>query len=154
MEITYLKTLKNNPNLKPTIGPIEGWDVLKIHELEEKYNEGNPFPKAFREYLFLAGEWGGTGVVNEDWGSIRQLCDEDLIYWGNTLDRPFFVFDKLDSQYSIFFLDEDKEDPEYYILNASWDDEDEEPLLKRGLTRSFSRLIEEAIHRINNDIPF
>lgn len=59
MEIKYLKQLKDNPNLKPSIGPREGWEISKIEALEIKYNKGNPFPKAFREYLFLAGDWGG-----------------------------------------------------------------------------------------------
>ena len=154
IEIKYLQQLRDNPNLKPTISPREGWEESQVIELEEKYNEGRPFPLAFREYLFLAGDYGGTGVVYEDWDDLREDCEDDMEYWGNILERPFFVFDKLDSQYSIFFLDEDEEDPTVYIFYASWNANYREPLLKVALTGSFSNLINEAIYRIKNDIPF
>jgi len=154
IEIKYLQQLRDNPNLSINISPIQGWEEAQIIELEEKYNNGQPFPLAFREYLFLAGEYGGTGVVYEDWDDLREDCEEDIEYWGNKLERPFFVFDKLDSQYSIFFLDEDKEDPIVYIFNASWNSNQQGKFLKRALTGSFSNLINEAIYRIKNDIPF
>lgn len=154
MEIVYLKTLKDNPNLKPSIGPIEGWEEAKILELETKYNNGNLFPKAFREYLFLAGDWGGTGVVNEDWDDIRKECDEDMEYCGYSLDRPYFVFDYLDGQASIFFLDEDNDDPVCYILDPHSKKEGEFDLVRPMFLPSFKALIEEAIHRINTNTPF
>ncbi|WP_298512006.1 hypothetical protein [uncultured Kordia sp.] len=154
IEIKYLQQLRDNPNLNIAISPRVGWEESKIVALETKYNEGRPFPQAFREYLFLAGDYGGTGVVYEDWDDLREDCEDDIEYWGNKLKRPFFVFDKLDSQYSIFFLDEDKEDPIVYIFNASWNPNHKEELLKKALTGSFSNLINEAIYRIKNNILF
>ena len=153
MDIQYLKSLQANPELHKG-KPIRGLSEEKITALETKFNNGDVFPKAFREYLFLAGEWGGTGVVYNDWDELRSDCDADLKHWSNTIDRPFFVFDRLDSQYSIFFLDEDSEDPECHILNASWDEQDSEPLLKKMYTGTFSGLIQEAVNRIKNDVSF
>ena len=154
MEIKYLKQLKDNPNLKPSIGPREGWEISKIEALEIKYNKGNPFPKAFREYLFLAGDWGGTGVVNEDWDDLRADCQEDLDRFGYKVERPFFVFDNYDSQYSIFFLDEDLEDPKLFILDPYGKNRGEFNLVRHSFISTFSKLINEAIHRIKNNIPF
>ncbi|MCT4664216.1 MAG: hypothetical protein N4A45_03155 [Flavobacteriales bacterium] len=154
MEIKYMQQLRDNPNLAPSIGRRKGINLSQIQELETKYNNGNKFPKAFREYLFLAGIMGNTGVVDEDFDDLFEDCEEDMETWGNKLERPFFVFDRLDSQYSIFFLDEQNEDPDVYIFNASWDSEDSDPLLKKSFTGTFSNLINEAIYRIKNDIPF
>ena len=154
MEIKYLKQLKDNPNLKPSIGPREGWELSKIEALETKYNNGKKFPLAFREYLFLAGDWGGTGVVNEDWDDLREDCQEDLNYFGYKVERPYFVFDNYDSQYSIFYLDEELEDPKLFILDPYGKNRGEFDLVRPSFISTFSKLINEAIYRIKNDIPF
>ena len=60
MEIQYLKTLKDNPSKNPggterpwTIEPIP---LTEITQLEVLYNNGQLFPKALRELLYLAGK--------------------------------------------------------------------------------------------------
>ena len=116
MELKYLQKLKDNPSLNPRI-KIEGLGKDKIQELESHYNRGDKFPLAFREYLFLAGVRSGTGVVDNDFEELREDCEEDLEYCGYSMERPYFVFDRLDDIYSIFFLDEDKEDPDIYITS-------------------------------------
>lgn len=128
--------------------------MSKIEALEAKYNNNKPFPKAFREYLYLAGDWGGTGVVNEDWDDLRTDCQEDLDRFGYKIERPYFVFDNYDSQYSIFFLDEEAEDPKVYILDPYGKKDGEYDLVRPGFISTFSKLINEAIYRIKNDIPF
>ncbi len=55
MEIQYLSEIVNNPNLKKS-WENKGVTIEAIQELETKYNKGNPFPVAIREFLFLAGE--------------------------------------------------------------------------------------------------
>ncbi len=136
------------------IAPKEPMSLVEISELEIKFNQGSNFPKAFREYLFLAGKWSGEGVVNNDFEDIREDCDEDMEYWGYSLDRPYFVFDQLDSQYSIFYLDDDKEDPLIYILHPSGKKEGMYPLVRSNHMGTFTQLIDEAIHRVKNNIPF
>jgi hypothetical protein len=153
MEIKYLKQLKDNPNLKSWT-TIRGWDMTKIEALETKYNKGKKFPLAFREYLFLAGDFGGTGVVNEDWDDLHSDCQEDLKRFDYKVERPYFVFDNYDSQYSILFLDEELEDPKIYILDPYGKNRGEFDLIRPGFISIFSKLINEAIHRIKNNIPF
>jgi hypothetical protein len=152
MEITYLKNLEFNPELVKG-HPMRGWDEDQILDLELKYNKGNSFPKAFREYLYLAGDYGGTGVINENWDQLREDCKEDMKDFGVELDREFFIIDELDSMYSIFFLDKNEEDPTIYIFNAAREENDIEPLLKASLIGTFSQLINEAIRRRKNNIP-
>jgi len=151
MQIKYLKQLESVDQVG-NIAPREPMTLDEITSLEEKFNSSNEFPIAFREYLFLAGKWGGTGVIDDDFEEIREECDEDLEYTGYTLERPFFVFDKLDGQYSIFFLDEDKEDPDVYILYPSGAYEGHEPLL-RDVKYTFSKMINDSIYRAKNNIP-
>lgn len=152
MEIKYLKNMKDNPSF-PSY-KIEGISIEKIEALETKYNKGNPFPKAFKEYLFLGGIKGGTGVVDNDFDDLQTDCKEDLDRFGYNVERPYFIFDNYDSQYSIFFLDEDLEDPKIFILDPYGKNRGEFDLIRPGFISTFSKLINEAIHRIKNDIPF
>ena len=77
MNIVYMWNLEANPQLDKEF-PRESWTEEQIQELEQKYNEGSPFPRAFREYLYLAGGYGGTGVVYEDWDELREDCNFDM----------------------------------------------------------------------------
>jgi hypothetical protein len=59
MNIEYLTYLRDNPIKYPNDledqYPIKGIPLSEIEALETKYNNGNVFPKALRELLFLAG---------------------------------------------------------------------------------------------------
>ena len=153
MEIKYMTQLRDNPNIS-AIGRRENWNISQIEELEIKYNNDKPFPIAFREYLYLAGDWGGTGVVNEDWDDLYKDCKEDMEYCGYSLERPYFIFDNYSSQYSIFYLDDTREDPKIYILDPFGKIEGEEPLVRENLQGTFTNLINEAIYRKKNDLLF
>lgn len=155
MEIKYMKKLKSKPLLDEIV--TTGFSELEIEAIEKKYNNGKKFPLAFREYLFLGGKICGVPVVYDDFDEIREWCDEEMEYSGNHLDRPFFVFDALDSFYSIFFLDEEEEDPAVYILNSFGEGAGGEPLLKRSANpyknmqvHTFTTLIDDAIEHVIN----
>ncbi|CAM1350137.1 conserved hypothetical protein [Tenacibaculum halocynthiae] len=155
MKLKYMQKLKDNPNL---IG--ESWAVNKGLSkedtliLSDKFNDGKEFPLVFNEFLTLAGESNGLDIVaiSDDFEQLREDCEESLEYTGYKMDRPYFVFDQLDSQYSIFFLDEDKEDPDIYILDAYAKKEENWPLY-RDVKYTFSKMINDAIYRRLNNIP-
>ncbi|SFZ80524.1 hypothetical protein [Tenacibaculum maritimum] len=151
MELKYMQQLKDNPNLLVGV-TLEGLGEDRILVLESKFNKGKKFPLSFREYLVLGGVKGGTGVVDNDFEELREDCEESLEYTGYKMDRPYFVFDRLDSQYSIFFLDEEKEDPDIYILDAFAKKEENWPLY-RDVKYTFSKMINDAIYRRLNNIP-
>lgn len=153
MEIKYMQKLKANPNIGKRY-LIEGLKETQIQKLEAKYNNGNEFPKAFREYLFIGGIKGGTGVVYNNFDDLFEDCEEDMEYCKYSIERPFFIFDNYDGQYSIFFLDEKDEDPKIYILDPFGKKRGEFPLVRPSFLETFSKLINEAIYRIKNDVPF
>ncbi|SEE01956.1 hypothetical protein SAMN04487765_1124 [Tenacibaculum sp. MAR_2010_89] len=153
MELKYMKQLKDTPNLSSRI-PLKGLEIETVIEIRKLFNEGKKFPLAFEEYLSIGGESEATGMVFEwdDFEQLREDCEESLEYTGYKMDRPYFVFDQLDAIYSIFFLDEDKEDPNVYILDPSGAYEGNEPFLK-DVKYTFSKMINDAIYRKLNNIP-
>ncbi|MCD9612235.1 hypothetical protein V3A08_05900 [Tenacibaculum maritimum] len=153
MELKYMKQLKDTPNLSSRI-PLKGLEIETVIEIRKLFNEGKKFPLAFEEYLNIGGESEATGMVFEwdDFEQLREDCEESLEYTGYKMDRPYFVFDQLDSQYSIFFLDEEKEDPDIYILDAFAKKEENWPLY-RDVKYTFSKMINDAIYRRLNNIP-
>ncbi|WP_417784917.1 hypothetical protein [Tenacibaculum sp.] len=116
MELKYMQQLKDNPKLSHRIS-LKGLEERKIMDLRSQFNKGKLFPKAFEEYLLVGGESEATRMVYEydDFEELREDCEESLENCGYTMNRPYFVFDRLDS---IFFLDEDKEDPDIYIRSV------------------------------------
>lgn len=148
-----MKELKDTPNLSSRI-PLKGLEIETVIEIRKLFNEGKKFPLAFEEYLNIGGESEATGMVFEwdDFEQLREDCEESLEYTGYKMDRPYFVFDQLDSQYSIFFLDEDTEDPDVYILFPTGAYGSGEPLL-RNVKYTFSKMINDAIYRRLNNIP-
>lgn len=153
MNLKYMKLLEENPMIGGDYS-IKGLDESQIVALEKKYNLDKKFPLVFREYLLIGGEKGGTGVVDNDFDWLHEECEEDLEYCGYSMERPYFVFDRLDGQSSIFYLDEEDEDPKVYILDPYGKKEGEFPLVRPSFISTFSGLINEAIHRIQNDISF
>ncbi|WP_028888314.1 hypothetical protein [Tenacibaculum ovolyticum] len=153
MEIKYMKKLEAEKQVGK-IAPREPMELKEIKQVEEKFNSGKIFPLAFREYLFLAGKWGGEGIVDPDFDDVREDCEEDLEYCGYSMERPYFVFDILDGQSSIFYLDEEDEDPQIHILDPYGKKRGEFPLVRPNFMGTFSKLINEAIHRIKKDISF
>ena len=57
MEIEHLKEYSNNPNLKNST--VRGLSIVQIEILELELNNGKEFPKAFREFLFIGGDYCG-----------------------------------------------------------------------------------------------
>lgn len=156
MEIQYMQQLIDNPNLKPSMTPNEPMTEQEILALESKYNGGNPFPKAFKEYLFIAGKGGQTGIVWNDWDMLQEDLEETLEVCNLNVSRPIFPFNMEDgSTFTFFYLDEDKEDPDCYLLiPPSVYSKDKSNFIKSANGYTFSGLINEAIHRIKNGIRF
>ncbi|PTX60505.1 hypothetical protein C8N46_106150 [Kordia periserrulae] len=154
MEILYMQKLKDNIVLNKV--RIEGISTEAILDLETKYNNSNPFPKAFREYLYLAGKISGTGIVWNDWEMLQEDLQEFFETFNYSIGRPIFPFNKRDggSIFSFFYLDEDKDDPDCYHLMSGDYVGEKSPVIRSSNNYTFSGLINEAIRRIKNNIPF
>lgn len=152
MEIKYLQQVVNNPILDGFKN--RGLNVAQIEQLEEEFNNSREFVKPFREYIFLAGDFNNFGFddLGEGLSELQKICKEELETTKQTVERPFFTFSVYDSQYSVIFLDEDKPDPDIYIIDPFAPSEGEE--LIRQSSWVFSKLVNESIRRVKNNIPF
>jgi hypothetical protein len=152
MNIEYMVQVKNNPVINFKNEPMV---ISDIEKLEKKYNKGKEFPKAFREFLFLAGNFNNFGFddLGEGLDSLQELAKEELEMAGQKVDKPFFAFDVYNSQYSVIFLDENKEDPKVYLISPFLAKGGEMPLIKPN-DWEFTALVNEHIHRVKNNIPF
>jgi len=148
MELQYMQTLADNPVLEEGSSIVlEGLEEQEIISMEEKYNSGESFPLAFREFLFVGGKNEGTGAVWDDFDDLHEDLEEIIENSGYMIQRPFFVFDRLDGQFSGFFLDEETEDPDVYIFHPYGKKRGEFPLFRSANGFTFSGLINEAIRR-------
>ncbi|WP_334126351.1 hypothetical protein [Empedobacter brevis] len=161
MDIKYMTEIKKNMKIPRKPWPNEGLSVAEIEKLELKYNQGKEFPRAFREFLFLAGENNNFAFddLGEGIDELQNIAQEDIDFAGQQLDRPFFAFKVYDSQYSVILLDEIDEDPKVYKLCPFLAKGGSEPLLripKGGFKENytFTELVNESIRRVKNNIAF
>ena len=113
MNIEYLKILRDNPAMYPNDidykGQIRGIPLTEIEQLEQTWNNGNPFPKALRELLFLAGDFCfvfSYGVYDTQ-QRLQEAMREDMVECNKTITRPFYVMDTWNAdQYYFVYLDE------------------------------------------------
>lgn len=152
MEIEFMNQVSENPEINKFVN--RGFSLEKVVQIESDYNQGNEFPKAFREFLILAGDFNNFGFDDIDGIlELQELAQEELKMVGQTVERPFFAFDVRDSTYGVIFLDEEKEDPDVYLISPFLAKGGSEPLIKPN-GWIFSKLVDESIRRVKNNIPF
>ena len=158
MDIEYMIQVKNNPVINFKNEPMA---ISDIEKLEKKYNKGNEFPKAFREFLFLAGDFNNFAFddLGEGMDKLQEIANKELDRTNQKVDRPFFAFDVYDSCYSVIFLDETNDDPNVYHIDVYGAKEGAVPLVqiptggfKENYT--FTELVNESIRRVKYNIAF
>lgn len=121
MDIRYLNQLKDNPVRYPNDTehrfPIKGIPETEIAQLEQLYNNSNPFPVVLKELLFLAGnfcyvlDYGIYDTQQDLQDGIREF----MIINNRSISRPFYVFDVYGGYNFLFiYLDEGEENPSMY----------------------------------------
>lgn len=154
MIIKYLVQLEQNKKL--THFTNEGLSLAKISELEQRFNQGKPFPVAIREFLFLAGENNTVGFdTHASMERLQESAKENLEYCKQKIDRPFFAFDQLVDceQFTFVYLDENQNDPDVYLCEPYSAKAGRIELVRRYSDFTFSSLVNDHIYRIKNDIP-
>ena len=121
MTIQYLTLLRDNPKLSQDSSPNRPLTLQEIEQLEQLWNNGQPFPIVLREYLFLAGNYNWTFEMEEPL-ELRASYEYHRNFANFTMPpRPFFVVGQDvtggGSQFWIVFLDEGAPDPKIYNLN-------------------------------------
>jgi len=164
MEIQYLTYLMENPeaypnsnNFKDTIMPIS---LQEIEILEQLYNHGNPFPKALKELLFLAGKSCYVldyGIYNTQ-EKMQEFVRRQMLANNRVINRPFFAIDVYSGgdQFIFVNLDEGDNPPTYegHFYHDPIKDYDQ-PSWIWTVTPTLSDLISHGIDRIKQGMnPF
>ncbi len=150
MQIEYLKYLEENfEEIKKEGLPTKATSIEKIREMElALLGEGKQFPKAFREYLFLMGNYAPLDIgISDEWlvkGSI--VIKEDLKKRGKEITRPIVIISSLDGRcYGIIYLDEgDDPQPWNCSINKAYDSDDGEIIWKMPFSK-FSEMINDSV---------
>lgn len=112
MTIQYLQLLKEHNKRNFT---DEGLTLSEITQLEQLYNNGNPFPVILKELLFLAGKFCNY-LDYSIYDSQQELQNEERLelqeLYGITIPRPYFFVDLSSNGLPAFiFLDEGDNPP-------------------------------------------
>ncbi|MEO3408197.1 hypothetical protein AAFN85_30060 [Mucilaginibacter sp. CAU 1740] len=120
MEIEYLNQLNKYPSVTRARGYVKYLKPIAMDEiisLEKTYNGGNPFPKALRELLYIAGEYCYVlAYYKNNQAKMQEIAREDLADYELSISRPFYVVDVYNAhdQFLFVYLDEGKDDPTLY----------------------------------------
>jgi hypothetical protein len=147
VEIEYLQLLKGTPKSHSEKFVNRGLSIEEIERLEILYNNGNPFPKSYREFLFLAGEFSWFFAGGDELEKLMRQCYSDLKYSQIVVNRPFVVYDTNSGEgYNIIYLDEGEEDPNgHYILAMPQNEMPGGEKMFGGPFERFSELVEKSI---------
>lgn len=156
MNIEYLGSyFDNRNNLKNTcVSNARGIELQKIETLEAQTNKGKPFPKAFREYLFIGGDYPAIGLgpgYDVDDGDGIEYIQSIEVYKklmakeGLSLDRPFMVIKcGDDSSFDFIYLDEgDNPRPRFFYIDDNL--RADEPRIGDFPEKTFSELIDRLV---------
>jgi hypothetical protein len=152
MHIQYLNFLKNNPSAYPNDSDykaeIQGIPMSEIEQLEQNWNNGNPFPIALRELLFLAGN--SCYVLDYGWfGGCAQQMQVEARHWmteeglERTITRPFYIIEA--SSYGSFLMVYLDEGDNPFVRNVCLSHEDEVSLGDLGWLYSTDRTLKNFI---------
>lgn len=149
MDIKYLKKLEQNISIGGD--KMRGVSETEIKKAEQKYNI--KFPKVYKEFLFLAGSYSGNlrlmdtnslEEISSDWH--QEIMREEMEDTGldKQLTRPFWLFAESNGceVFYFFYLDENSEDPNVYLVNYAHEDRKR---IIESLDDPFSIFIEKKI---------
>ncbi|WP_288459480.1 hypothetical protein [uncultured Chryseobacterium sp.] len=151
MNITILKSYDLNKNNVSKSGRFipRGMSLAEIQDLETALNEGTPFPKAFREYLYIGGKFNGIGYNDNlgDFVGLNKFYKERIKERGLKIDRPIMFMHNFEGEIGIFFyLDEATDDPVLWncSVNEDYDSGDGKAIWKVPHPK-FSTIVDDAV---------
>lgn len=157
MEIQYLKSLEQFD----TIDGLKNEGVSDAEIVIAETQLGIQFPKAYKEFLFLAGElnnglFGNAVSSSLDWAieDFQQDAKEELARKNITIPQPFWNFAEADGgEFFLFFFLNDGENPPIYAFETIDSDTIFEEGLPKGVRKisdTFSSRIDELIKHHKN----
>ena len=159
MEIIYLKKYKQYKesgagNAIKRFGKPRGLSEAEIEQMELEMNNGLPFPKAYREFLFLGGEYATIQMSN-----YGKNTPKGAEYYRNGLrkrkvniTRPFAIVDIFEESGTFIYLDEgDNPQPRNCSLHKAYDNDNDEIIWDTPF-KTFSELIDKLVYLAENNL--
>lgn len=163
MEIKYLQSMQQNPVLWGD--ESRGITLERIKELEQKLNNGKEFPKAFREYLFLGGDYNHLGfdshgigydyknmttTKGEDFIALKEYYEKKMPKYKVSLNRPYIILDSYDGLSFMFIYLDEGDDPRVYNFGVDPDYRDDNgeiiyPIPEKTFSELINRLVDYAL---------
>ena len=151
MDIKYLTILTDYPTMTSSTGYVKRLEPISLDEivrLESAYNNGNMFPTALRELLYLAGSYCYVldfGIYDTQF-DMQVAVRSWLTDHNKAISRPFFAIDVYNAydQFLFIYLDEGVDDPMVFqavLYNKSND----ETQFSYSLNTQLSKYIEGGI---------
>ncbi|PKW28987.1 SMI1/KNR4 family protein [Flavobacterium lindanitolerans] len=147
MEILYLKKMEDFPKIGSYKN--EGVSETEINNMEQSMNV--KFPKAYREFLFLGGNY--ENLLSNwnrnfyDLDSAQEYAREAFQGVGLNM-KPFWCFAEYNNANSslFFFLDEGEDPPVYnFVADKVIVDDNGHEVFYKKTYQSFSAFIEKSI---------
>jgi len=154
MDITLLKSYDLNKNNLSKSGRFNarGMSMNEIQDLETALNGGNPFPKTFREYLYIGGKFNGIGYNDGlgDFVRLNKFYQERMKAKGLQIDRPIMFIHNFEGEIGIFFyLDEATDDPVLWNCSVNEDyDSDDGKAIWKVPHPNFSTIVNDAVKAV------
>jgi SMI1 / KNR4 family (SUKH-1) len=146
MEIEYLIKMKNTPKIKNVEN--RGISEIKINELEQKLNI--KLPKAYKEFLFLGGDYeellSGWEREFDDLDWIQDLAKKSMQRVDLSL-KPLFAFAEYGNDQFLFFFLSEGDNPAVYTYDEMKIHKDEQGnyAYYKKTDETFSKCIDDLI---------
>lgn len=132
----------------------EGISLEEINSLEQNWNNGNQFPSALRELLFLAGNYYNVfdyGIFDSQ-QDFQDFAKQDFTESNKTISRPFFVLDYNTGYNFLFIYLDEGDNPTIYEANT-WVEGDN--WIKHLENLTIKSLVDDGIERVKRgENPF
>jgi hypothetical protein len=148
---TYLQNYFDSIDTSNKDFEVKGLSRQQIKYLEKKLNNTTPFPKCFKEYLEIGGDYNGLplegGVSYEFYHLASKHVKKELAKRGTVIKRPITVFSSYEDCYSFIYLDEgDNPQPWNCSISSQYDYDDDIMVWKMPFD-SFKELIDALVYR-------
>lgn len=164
MEINLLQsyfkvkdTLKNAPT---TSSNPRGQTMAEIEVLEQELNNGEQFPKAFREYLYIGGKYDAIGFEGPVEGVFDKMTKGYKTLFNKNrsikIQRPIVIFDVFEDEGFMFIYLDEGDDPQPWnsSLLEDYDSEDGEMIWKVPHP-TFSDMVNTLVGRaLDGQVPW
>ncbi len=150
MEIEYLQNYRDNIdilNRNKNRSPVEPATMEEIQALEAELNNGTPFPKTIREFLYLGGNLsrlpGTLGIYHIK--RFTKLAKEHLKKAGHPFTRPILVFHQLDSEQFVFVYLDEGDNPKTWICAEDKEILDADHVINELRQKDFKEFIDLVV---------